>query len=164
MNAMIMNISSLSLHARVFLMILSSTIIATGCSSPEPRAVSYGQEDCASCRMRITDRKFAAELVTVTGKTYVFDAPECMLGFVRTGTTVRTDDVHSLWVTDFVHPGTLIDAKTAYYLESDMIHSPMGMNTAAFGIASDRDRAALSFPGTSRNYDAVYELATDYAE
>lgn len=159
-----MNIRSHSLHTYVFLTILSATIVSIGCSPPEPRTISYGQEDCTSCRMRITDRKFGAELVTVTGKTYVFDAPECMLGFVRTGTTVRADDVHSLWVTDFVRPGTLIDARTAYYLESEMIHSPMGMNTAAFGTASDRDRAALSFPGTARNYEAVYGLAADYAE
>ncbi len=159
-----MNSGSVFLRIGILLMILSGTIIHTGCSSPEPRTISYGQEDCTSCRMRITDRKFGAELVTVTGKTYVFDAPECMLGFVRTGTTVRADDVHSLWVTDFVRPGTLIDARTAYYLESEMIHSPMGMNTAAFGTASDRDRAALSFPGTARNYDAVYGLAADYAE
>lgn len=159
-----MNIGSFSLRTCILLMILSGMIVHTGCSSPESRTISYGQEDCASCRMRITDRKFGAELVTVTGKVYVFDAPECMLGFVRTGTTVRPDDVHSLWVTDFVHPGTLIDARTAHYLESEMIHSPMGMNTAAFGTMSDRDRAALSFPGTTRNYDAVYELAADYAE
>jgi len=159
-----MNIDRRCLHICAFLAILSGMIIHTGCSSPESRPISYGQEDCASCRMRITDRKFGAELVTVTGKTYVFDAPECMLGFVRTGTTVRADDVHSLWVTDFVRPGTLIDARAAYYLESEMIHSPMGMNTAAFGAASDRDRAALSFPGTVRNYDAVYGLAADYAE
>jgi len=114
--------------------------------------------------MRITDRKFGAELVTSTGKTYVFDAPECMLGSVRSGNPVSKDNIHSLWVTDFVRPGTLINAQTAFYLESDMIRSPMGMNVAAFSMASDRDRAAMSFPGSARNYDAVYELAADYEE
>ncbi|HCN04181.1 MAG TPA: hypothetical protein DIS79_01055 [Bacteroidetes bacterium] len=139
-------------------------ILMSGCGSPEPRAITYGQEDCHSCKMRITDRKFGAELVTSTGKTYVFDAPECMLGSVRSGKPVSKDNIHSLWVTDFVRPGTLINAQTAFYLESEMIRSPMGMNVAAFSIASDRDRAALSFPGSARNYDAVYELAADYEE
>lgn len=144
--------------------VLGIALLASSCGSPEPRAISYGQEDCHSCKMRITDRKFGAELVTSTGKTYVFDALECMLGSVRSNKPVGKEDIHSLWVTDFVHPGTLINAQTAFYLESEMIRSPMGMNVAAFSVANDRDRAAMSFPGTARSYDAVYELAADYEE
>jgi len=110
--------------------------------------------------MGITDQKFGAELLMNTGKSHVFDSPECMIEWVKGGTVVESG-IHSYWVTDFVNPGTLIEAKSAWYLESDMIHSPMGLNVAAFHDSVNCDAAHHSFVGTVRTFDEVTHLVND---
>ncbi len=142
-------------HALITSLVLALVLLS--CSEPEPKPIVYGSDQCAACRMGITDQKFGAELVTTKGKTYVFDSPECMIEFAEGG-TVPKDDVHSLWVTDFLQPGTLIDARTACYLESDMIHSPMGLNVAAFRDEHACERARVNFVGTQRRYPDVVNL------
>lgn len=107
--------------------------------------------------MGTTDQKFGAEIVMKTGKTFVFDSPECMIEWAE-GTTVKKIDIHSFWVTDFINPGTLIDARTACYLESDMIHSPMGLNVAAFRDNNSCERARVNFVGKVRTFDEVLTL------
>jgi copper chaperone NosL len=141
------------------LIILSTlmSLMIVSCSEPKPQPIAYGTAQCAACRMGITDQKFGSELVTTKGKTYVFDSPECMIEFAEGG-TVAKDEIHSLWVTDFLQPGTLIDARTAWYLESDMIHSPMGLNVAAFRDEHACERARVNFVGTPRRYADVVDL------
>ncbi|MBU3740786.1 MAG: hypothetical protein FGM24_00710 [Candidatus Kapabacteria bacterium] len=133
---------------------------AFGCSAPEPKAISYGKDQCAACKMGVSDSKFGAEAVMSTGKTYVFDSPECMIDFVESK-AINSNDVHSLWVTDFVNPGTLIDARSAWYLQSDMIRSPMGLNAAAFTTQHDAERARINYVGTIHRYDDVVKLVME---
>jgi len=110
--------------------------------------------------MAISDEKFGSEAIMNTGKMFVFDSPECMIGWYEGG-TVHKADVQSLWVTEFIHPETLIDARTATYLESRMIRSPMGLNVAAFRDKESCERAEISFDGSVRTFDEVVALATN---
>lgn len=144
----------------VFFLMLSVGFIIASCNDPAPRPINYGSDQCATCRMDISDPKYGAEVVTTTGKTFVFDSPECMIEFTR-GTEVDSSQVHSLWVTDFINPGTLIEAHSAWYLKSDMIHSPMGLNVAAFTSKEAADRARINFVGTVLRYTAVAALVAD---
>lgn len=118
---------------------------AIGCSAG-PTPIDYGKDECAACRMRITDARFGAELVTTRGKPYKFDAVECMVGFVDRGAVARTD-IHSLWVGNFAKPGELIDARSALYLRTDRVRSPMGLNALAFASAADRAAAQAQHAG-----------------
>lgn len=137
---------------------LVSLFLLFGCAIPEPVPIAYGKDECVNCRMSISDSKFGAEVVTTKAKTYKFDALECMLGWYAAGSVPQTD-IHSLWVTDFIRPGTLIDARTAFYLESAMFRSPMGMNYAAFGISEERLRARFNYPGNDRTFDDALAAA-----
>lgn len=134
----------------------------TSCSGPEPVPIDYGSAQCTSCKMTITDKQFGSEIVTRTGKTYAFDAVECMLGWYASEGVVKTDQVHSLWVADHAHPGTLIDARTACYVESESLHSPMGLNVAAFASSADCDAALSKHSGTKHTYTTVLEMAKDH--
>ena len=60
--------------------------------------------------MTIVDQRFAAELVTRTGKVYAFDDAGCLATFAASG-PVGPEQIHSAWVTDFRLPGTLIPAQ-----------------------------------------------------
>ncbi|GMV54051.1 MAG: hypothetical protein D8M52_04330 [Chlorobi bacterium] len=137
--------------------LLLTLLFLVACSEPAPRGINYDKEQCASCKMGITDQKFGAEIVTKKGKIFVFDAPECMINYIQAG-TVSSDDVHSLWVTNFLEPGTLIKAETACYLHSDMIHSPMTLDVAAFKDSATCEKVRLNFAGDVLNFDAVRKL------
>jgi copper chaperone NosL len=105
-------------------------VLLAACS-PGPRDIDLGKEECAHCKMTVTDARFAAQLVTNTGKIHVYDAVECMAAAVNDN-TVLEEDINSIWVMRHDAPGTFIDAAKAWYLRHEDIRSPMGMNLAAF--------------------------------
>lgn len=106
-------------------------LMLTGCSEPKPATVVIGQDVGAFCGMVISDPRFAAQVVTKTGKTYKFDSIECMVAFLVEG-TVADEDIHSAWVSDYHAPGTWLRADEARYLQSALLRSPMGLNLSAF--------------------------------
>lgn len=119
-------------------------IALAACVRPAPRAIAYGEDACRHCHMTITDPRFAAELVTTTGKVYVFDDVGCLTAFVHEG-TVPAARVQGLWVSDYLRPDSLLDARQAVYLEVDSLPTPMASHLAALrvGPAADSLRARL---------------------
>ena len=132
------------------------------CAESGPVPIAFGSDQCADCKMTITEQTYAAELITSTGKAYKFDAPECLFAFYLQDKAEPKDKVGSLWVTNFINPGELIDAHKAFYHHSEHLHSPMGMNVSAYTSKSAREQAAMHFPGEELSYDAVLKLAADY--
>jgi copper chaperone NosL len=114
---------------------LMCILILSGCSvSPEP--IVYGKDGCHACKMTMMDNKFGCEIVTKKGKIYKFDDVNCMNRFSRSG-EVAPENIAFEMVADFANPGNLIDAKTAIYVRSPEIKSPMGSNIAAFSRKED---------------------------
>jgi len=108
----------------VFLIIV--LVLFFSCN-PKPQAINYGEDGCHYCSMTIVDRQHAAELVTEKGKVYKFDAAECMIQYLSEDQTLMA---HYL-VTDYTKPKGLIDAKTATFIISPNIPSPMRANLSA---------------------------------
>mgnify|MGYP003973091469 FL=1 len=107
--------------------LLLSLVFLLGCSRTiEP--ISYGQDDCHWCQMRIMDPKFGSEVVTKKGRTYKFDSAECLLHYWHD----TEDEVDQAVVTDFERPQKFIDAREACYLVSEEMPSPMGGFLNAF--------------------------------
>lgn len=141
--------------ARMLFMLTSVLItgLLAGCT-PGPEPIDYGHEACTYCRMTITDPRYATELVNSTGKVYPFDAVECLVAYLNEHPEA---EVHSLWVNDFADPGTLIPIPEAVFLHSGALHSPMGLNIAAFGSGEARQAVQDSLGGTPLRWDAVQE-------
>jgi copper chaperone NosL len=120
------------LHFITVAVAVIGTVLFTfaGCTNG-PRDIDYGKEECAHCRMTIADSRFAAELVTTRSKVYVYDAIECLAATLN-DKTIPEENVASIWVMRYDKPGVFIDAAKAWYLRSDLIRSPMGMNLSAF--------------------------------
>lgn len=135
---------------------LGLTVLAAGCE-PGPRPIAYGEDVGDYCRMTIVDEGYGAELVTETSKVYVFDSIECLAGFYLEE-SVAHDDVHSMWVTDFQNPPTLIAVEDAFFLHSRDLPSPMGMNLTAFSDAIRRDAVTNSFYGDILDWEGVLML------
>lgn len=112
-------------HAAVISM---SFIVLTACSTG-PKTIYYGEESCHSCKMTIVDQRYAAQLVTQKGKTYNFDAIECMLHFKEAAD--EKDFRHQL-VATFDQPGVLSEVNSVTFVHSKKMPSPMGLNVTAF--------------------------------
>jgi copper chaperone NosL len=130
-------------------------LVLAGCRA-RPAPIAYGRDECAWCRMTISDPRYGAELVTTTGRTYVFDSVECLAAFWLARRVPETS-VASLWVADFAGGG-LVPAGTASYLRSDALPSPMGLDLTAFARAADRDAAAARHGGAGLAWGAVLDV------
>ncbi len=124
------------------------------CTQNGPPEIAFSRAECASCRMNVVDRQFAAAIVTKKGRTYAFDSPECMVQHVADGAIAETE-VAGWWVCDHAHPGTLIDATGAFYLASPELRSPMNGNVAAFASEQDREHTAATFPGEELDWSGT---------
>ena len=79
-----------------------------------------------------------------------------MLAFIEKG-DVREDDIAQLLVVDYSQSGKLIDAKSASYLKSELVKSPMASNVAAFKSESDLEKVKTELNGTVLSWDNVKE-------
>ena len=124
-------------------MALSALALMSACSSTKPDAIAYDADQCHYCRMQISDPRFGAELLTRHGRSLKFDSIECLLSFYKQAN--KADDVASVWVSDFQHPGTLINAAGATFVDLGAGRAPMGRGWAA--VASVEGAAQLGIPG-----------------
>lgn len=138
----------------LFIAIISIYFISC---SPKPEAINYGQDVCDLCKMNITDNKFAAEIVTKKGKIYKFDSIECLFNFKNL--ELKNAEIHSEWVNDFANPGNLINLREAYFLQSDVFRSPMGLNVLSFSSRGKRDEFKNKNGGIELTYNETFELA-----
>jgi len=102
----------------------------TSCSrGPEPIVV--GTDHCNFCKMKVSDNRFGAEIVTRKGKIFKFDDIHCMLSFMQSGNFDRAS-VQDVFLTDFSGRHELMKSLDAILLKSDSLRAPMGGNIAAF--------------------------------
>jgi copper chaperone NosL len=109
-------------------LILITGLIFGSCST-EPQPIEYHADQCAECKMMISDQRFGAELVTKKGKIFKYDAAECLVRAVK---VKGESEFAHIMVTDFKSPTQLIDATSATYLISELRPSPMGANLSAY--------------------------------
>ena len=120
------------------------SIFLLSCNS-EPQTINYGSDACHYCDMTIVDRQHAAQIVTVKGKAYKFDAIECMIHSLQD--EFKNLEMAHYLVTDFKTPEVLIDASKASFLISDNLKSPMGANLSAFENVIIAKEAQEKFTG-----------------
>lgn len=106
---------------RLLFLWLSASLFL-GCN-PQPKEIVYNEDECAYCKMKISNPQFGAELVTDKGKVFKYDSGECLLNDYIGKTAVSYSHI---LVTDFRVPFEFIDARNATFLISEAIPSPMG--------------------------------------
>ena len=112
-----------------------------------PPTVRFGEEACASCRMIISDDRFAAALVTATGDVLKFDDIGCLIQ--QEAGRARPEVAY--WVRGSQGQGWL-NAREATFLHAPGVASPMGYGLAALpagqvedGLAADPTSRTLRF-------------------
>lgn len=126
-------------------------LYATSCSV-ESEKINYGKESCHFCKMTIVDNQHAAEAVTSKGKVFKYDAIECMINDLKQKTDV---EFSLLLANDYSSPGGLIDAKTATFLISKEIKSPMGAFLSAFDKQEEAQKVANEHKGSLYNWEEI---------
>ncbi len=145
--------------ATVTALALGATVMLSGCGAPTPRPIAFGSEACAQCLMGIEDEGHASELLTRTGRAWVFDSIECMAAFLQA--MDDPDSVHSMWVTDFANPADLVSVEEAHFLVSPTLASPMGLGLTAFARLEDREGAVNAFGGRPVDWEEVKALVAE---
>lgn len=126
------------LFAPMLLLIQSCT------SGPEP--IRIGEDQCAFCKMTISDPRFASEIITEKGRVYKFDDLNCAKGYLNENAQNVGDSVQ-VFVSDFHAPHDLIDYRRAVYYTSSEFKSPMRGNVGAFKDNVSSARIETEMPG-----------------
>lgn len=121
------------------------------CAGAAPRELILHEDQCNYCRMEITDARFGTQVITNTGKIHVFDAVECMVGYLN-GSEEST--VRSTWVANLEKPSEWIVAAEAGYLIDSEVRSPMG-RLAAFASPEAATVAQRTLGGHTVSWNAV---------
>jgi copper chaperone NosL len=135
------------------MILLIASLIALSCAT-DPEPINWGSDQCEHCRMTLADSKFGAEIVTKKGKTYKFDAVECMLSYLKSG-KLQQNEISSYVVVDASNPGAFVNSKKAYYLISENFPSPMGANLSAFGTKTSAESFQKQFTGEIKSWDEI---------
>ncbi len=145
---------------QTFILLMAPAVIfflSGSCQKKElsPVPINYGQDECAYCRMKITDPRYGSELLLKTGKAYKFDSVECLAAFYME--YKDKNKIHSLWVPDFLTK-EFIPAEKALYLRAKDLPSPMGLNLSAFKNKQELEKVKQKYGGEILNWQQVLHL------
>lgn len=132
-------------------------VVLAGCN-PKEEKIAFGKDNCAECKMTIMDPKFGGEIVTKKGKVYKFDDAHCIAGFLeRRG--VELSNIHQTLFTDYNNSKEFINVKSAEFVVSTQLKSPMGGNAAAFKNKTEAERKAAEIEGSKvTNWATLYNI------
>ncbi len=103
-------------------MIFLATLLAS--CSVKPRPIQEGIDACSFCKMTVMDKKYATEIVSVTGKVFVFDDAHCMQSFLEQQ-MIERNDVELILLSDFNNPEQLLGIDEALLFTSEQLKTPM---------------------------------------
>ena len=140
------------MHRSLFLLVSTIVCLLISCT-PQAQTIEFGLDSCDACRMTIVDEQHAAELVTEKGRTYKFDAVECMVPYFNEHQ--KETPFALILVCDYNEPGILVDGREAHYLISEAIPSPMGGFLSALSTPQAAQELADTKGGSVYNWSSL---------
>jgi len=119
--------------------------------TPAPEPIRFGEDNCHSCKMTMTDKRYGAELVTKKGKVYKFDDLNCLNNFIKSGEVPAENTAFTLAV-DFKKGGQFVDVNQAYFLYNEALKSPMRADVAAFSNQNDLNAVKAELGGGEETF------------
>ena len=129
-------------------------LVACGAQGPtdEPPEIAYGRDVCDACGMIIDEARFAASYVTTTGEVRKFESIEDMLTYHQE----HQEKVHLFWVHDY-ESEEWVRADKAYFVQSDMLQTPMGGGLIAAATEAQAQALALTWHGSVLTFNEVLD-------
>jgi len=138
----------------ILMLIIVSAAVLMGCE-PKPQPINYGSDECAYCRMMITDAEFGSQIVNKQGRSYKFDSVECMAAY---DLTEESENFHSKWVPNFLNREEWLMAENAVYLHSETLRSPMGLFLSAYKDRDSAEKMKEEYGGDIVDYETVKQI------
>ncbi|MBL4667848.1 MAG: nitrous oxide reductase accessory protein NosL [Flavobacteriales bacterium] len=123
--------------------------------SVEPKPIVYGDDHCHFCDMTVVDKTHASQYTTKKGKSYSFDAVECLVRKLNQDS--NEDKMAFILVANYANPGKLVNATSATFLVSEKIKSPMGANLSAFSTSETAKKAQSMHGGKRYTWQQIKE-------
>ena len=99
---------------------------------------------CSFCRMSISEKRYAAELIDSEGQALKFDDIACMANYIKQKN--NNSSIVATFVMDFDRREWL-KAENAFYVRSSDFKTPMNGGIVAFGDQSGAQAAAAKYNG-----------------
>ena len=138
-------------------LLLGVTIFLSSCSTSDPETILLNKDNCAFCKMTISDGHFGTEFITTKGRVYKFDDIKCMLTYSMQNKDVA---IKSFWVHDFPAENTLIPAEKSHFVASESLSSPMGGNIAAFKDETTAKNIATKYNVQTQTWEQILNSKT----
>jgi copper chaperone NosL len=146
--------------------IIMIALLLTACTAraaqPAPPEIHYGEDMCAGCGMIINDARFASAYAVEQepGRfaSFVFDDIGDMLAHMQKD---QSRKAVNWWVHDYTSE-EWIDARTAFFVMSDQIKTPMNHGIAAFATESAAARFAAGIGAKTINWDDLRSKKTAF--
>jgi copper chaperone NosL len=118
-----------------------------GCGSapPEPAPLDTRHEACTTCRMTVSEARFAAQIVAPGEVPRFFDDLGCLAAFLKAN---RAPAEAAIFVADH-RTRAWVRADAAVYTRVPGLSTPMGSHLVAHADAASRDRDAAAQGGTA---------------
>ena len=114
----------------------AAAVLACVSRPPEPASLDTRNEQCASCRMAVSDARFASQLVAPGELPRFFDDLGCLAAFLQAG---KAPSGSIAFVADH-RTRAWTRADRAVYTRVPRIGTPMGSDVVAHADAASRDR------------------------
>ena len=126
-------------------MVVAILVLLAGCESKTLEPVSIEANDmCSFCRMSISEKRYAAELIDVDGEAFKFDDIGCMANFIKQKR--NNASIRAAFVMDFERR-EWVEAGRAAYVRSSEFKTPMNGGIVAFKDQSSAQAAAAQYHG-----------------
>ena len=117
----------------------------------EPVAIE-ANDMCSFCRMSISERRYAAELIDEEGEVFKFDDIGCMANFIKQKRNSAA--IQATFVMDFDRREWL-KAENGFYVRSSELRTPMNGGMVAFQDQSSAEEAIAKYHGTKLEFAEV---------
>jgi copper chaperone NosL len=132
---------------------MAMLVLLASCQRKTIEPVAIETNDmCSFCRMSISERRYAAEVIDNDGQAFKFDDIGCMASFVKQKR--NTVPIQATYVMDFDRREWL-EAENATYVRSAELKTPMNGDIVAFRDQSAANAAAAKYHGTMLRFAEV---------
>lgn len=115
------------------------------CQPAAPHPVEIAPEDmCAFCKMAISEKRFAAEIIPKDGEPLKFDDIGCMIRYMK----IRQNrgEITAVFVVDY-ETREWLKAEEAHYVRSSQLTTPMSSGIVAYREKAQADTAVAKYRG-----------------
>ena len=132
---------------------ITMMLVLANCQSANLEPVAIEANDmCAFCRMSISEKRYAAELIDQDGEAYKFDDIGCMVNFMKQ--KKNDGSIRATFVMDF-EQREWIKAEDAFYARSVEFKTPMSSGIVAFRNEANAHAVAEKYQSTMLRFAEI---------